>query len=66
MNGRTAKQLRQMVDPQTPQMRNVYRRLKKFYTSKVPHQHRHEFLSAASEAFENYDVEGVKKLMEDE
>jgi hypothetical protein len=66
MNGRVANQLRSMIDPQTPQMRNVYRRLKKFYTRKVPHNQRFQFLLAAEEAFENHDVAELQELMKDE
>lgn len=46
MNGRIAKNIREIIPPYDPVSRRVYRRLKKLYT-KAPKSHKEELLRQA-------------------
>lgn len=49
MRAKVAKRLREVIDPQTPFQRQMYRKLKKYYTRNIPRKHREEFLEVVED-----------------
>lgn len=53
MRAIVAKRLREIIDPTTPFQRQMYRKLKKYYTRRVPRKYREEFLEAVEDNWQS-------------